>query len=70
MGGIDFGGFEGLFGAAVGEGPGDGFAVLGHLLAGWVGEDVEDFAGDEEGLFLAGKEGGDFLVGEVCGAFT
>ena len=69
MGGIDFGGFEGLFGAAVGEGPGDGFAVFCHLLAGGVGEDVEDFAGDEEGLFLAGEEGGDFGVGEVGGDF-
>jgi len=26
-------------------------------LAGWVGEDVEDFAGDEKRLFLAGEIG-------------
>jgi len=69
VGGIDFGGFEGLFGAAVGEGPGDGFAVAGDLLAGGVGEDVEDFAGNEEGLFLRGEEGGDFGVREIGGDF-
>ena len=28
MGGIDFGGFEGLFGAAIGERPGDGERLL------------------------------------------
>ena len=35
VGGIDFGGFEGLFGAAVGEGPGDGFAVCGETFGRW-----------------------------------
>ncbi len=63
MGGIDFGGFEGFVAGAVSECPGEGYAVAGDLGAGGVGEDVEDIAGDEERLFLAGEEGGDFGVG-------
>lgn len=69
MGGIDFGSFEGFVRGAVGEGPGDGFAVAGDLGAGGVGEDVEDFGTDEERVLLGGEEGGDFGVGEVGGDF-
>ena len=69
MGGIDFGGFEGLVAGAVGQGPGDGFAVVGDLLASGIGEDVEDFGTDEERVLLRGEEGGDFGVREVGGDF-
>ena len=65
--GIDFGGFEGFVGGAVGEGPGEGFAVGGELGAGGVGEDVEEGGADEQGLFDAVEEGGDFGVRHVGG---
>jgi hypothetical protein len=44
MRGIDFGGFQGFVGGAVGEGPGEGLAVGGEFGAGGVGEDVVNFA--------------------------
>ncbi len=48
---------EGFVGGAVEETIRDGFAVGRDLLAGWIGEEVEAFVGDEEG-FLGFCEGG------------
>lgn len=67
MRGIDFGGFEGFVGGAVGECPGQGFTVGGEFGAGGVGEDVEEGGADEQRFFDAAKEGGDFCVWHVGG---
>lgn len=67
MRGIDFGGFESFVGSAVGEGPGERFAVGREFGAAWVGEDVEEGSADQQGLFDAGEEGGDFGVRHVGG---
>ena len=59
---VHFIGFQCAVGCAVVEAVGNGFAIRGDLLAGWIGEEVKAFVGNKQRLLCIPENRFDFSI--------